>query len=229
MVTAKFGSKEFKVTGSMIYTPSDTSISESIDIEETERQGKKPSTSIKGIKLQTLSFTVSLDARFVTIVTELRWWKSTLLAKKSQDFTFGGYKIGRFYLSQYDVSEMNINKNGEIIKAKLSLSFTEDGNYAGSNTINFKGSVKTNSSASSVKASASSNTSKKIRVGSTVKPKSGTRWYTTAENAINKKGTSGKATVAEFKVTRVYTTSVKAVHVASKGWMRPEDVTVVKY
>lgn len=223
MNTAKFGSKQFQVKSNKIYTPRDTAISESIDIEETERDGKKPSTKVKGIKLQTLSFTVILDARFVNVVSELRWWKSKLLSKKSEDFYLGGYKIGRFYVSQYDVSEMNLNVDGEMTRAKLSLSFTEDGNYAGSNTINFG-----NSSSSSVKSSASSTTSKKFRMGSTVKPKSGTRWYSTADNAINKRGTSGKATVKEFKVTNTYKTD-KAVHLGSSGWMRPEDVTVIKY
>lgn len=227
MITAQFGSKKFEVSPNKIYTPDGISISESIDIEETERSGKKPSTSVKGIKLQSLSFEVKLDARFVSIPSELRWWKSTLLAKQSYDFTLGNYKIGRFYLTQYDVKDIIENRNGEYTKATLSLSFTEDGTYAGSNTINFKDIV-INTSASSVKASASATTIKKFRVGSTVRPKSGTRWYYSAEGAINKTGKSGKATLKDFKITRLYKTN-KAIHVGSSGWMRPEDVTVISY
>lgn len=229
MVTAQFGSKQFKVTGKMIYTPSDTSISESIDIEETERSGKKPSTKVKGIKLQSLSYTVMLDARFVTIATELRWWKNTLLSKASKDFYLGNYKIGRFYLNQYDVSDIVLNKNGEYVKAKLNLSFTEDGTYAGSNKVNFSQIAKSNGSVSSVKSSGSTTAKKKIRVGSIVKPKSGTRWYTTAENAIKKKGSSGKAKTQNYKVTHTYKSPIEAVHLGTSGWMRIEDVTVVTY
>lgn len=230
MVSAKFGSKEFKVTEKTIYTPSDTTIGESIDIEETERSEKKPSTAVKGIKLQTLSFSVLLDARFVTIDTELRWWKSTLLAKQSKDFYLGNYKIGRFYLVQYGLSEINMNKQGEYTKAKLTLSFTEDGTYAGSNNINFEKVVVPNSSADSVKDSVSSSTTAKdFRIGSVVKPKSGTRWYITAEGAIRKKGTSGKAWEQNFNVTITYKSPIEAIHLGSSGWMRPEDVTLIKY
>ena len=233
MVTAKFGDKQLKVTGTMIYTPSDTSISESIDIEETERSGKKPSTKIKGIKLQTLSFKIQLDARFVTVTTELRWWKSVLLAKASKDFSIGEYKIGRFYLSQYDVSDIQVNKKGEFTKATLSLSFTEDGNYAGTTTINFKD----NRYVSSVTASLSAKTSKKISVGSTVKPVSGTRIYSTAYNAVNKTGTSNKATVFNYKITHIYRVgSSYGVRISGtynkteySGWMRSEDLILVKY
>lgn len=224
MVTAQFGSKKFEVSPKKIYTPNGVSLSESIDIEKTERSGKKPSTSVKGIALQSLSFDLKLDARFVTVATELRSWKSILLGKKSYDFSLGKYKIGRFYLTQYDVKDTVQNREGEYTKATLSLSFTEDGTYAGSNTINFKENVSVNK----VKASAATSSTKKFRVGSTVKPKSGTRWYYTAEGAINKTGKSGKSTVKEFKITKLYKDN-KAVHLGSSGWMRPEDITVVKY
>jgi len=223
MVTAKFGSKQFKVTPKTIYTPSGFSTSESIDLEETERSGKKPSVKVKGVKLQTASFTVLLDARFVNVATEIQWWKSTLRAKSPKDLYYGNSKVGKFYLTQVDEAESNINKSGVYTKAKLSLSFTECPSGSGSS------SSKSNSSASSVKASASSKTKKSIKKGSVVKPKSGTRWYSTAENAIKKKGTSKKASVKNYNVTNTYKSPIEAVHLGSSGWMRVEDVTVVKY
>lgn len=225
MITATFGSKQFNVKKGSIHTPSGVSIGESIDIEETEVKGKKPNTSVKGIKLQTLSFDVMLDSRFVTIETELRFWKSTLLSKKSSIFTLGRLRIGYFYLSQYDIKDISINKNGRYTKAVISLTFTEDGTKANSNTINF---AESSSSVNSVVTSKDSKSSTKMRVGSTVKPKSGTRWYTTAVNAINKTGVSGLATVANYKITYTYNNN-SAIHLGQSGWMRPEDVTVVSY
>ena len=229
MVTGKFGSKQFKVTGNMIYTPDGFSTSESIDIEETERSGKKPSTKVKGIKLQTASFTVLLDARFVTVDTEIQWWRNTLRAKASKDLYYGNYKIGKFYLTQVDVAETTINKNGVYTKAKITLSFTEDaGSSSGSSS---------NSSASSVKSSASTSSSKKVRVGSYVHIKSGTYWYDMKDNA-KKKSTSGRQSTVGYVGTayKVIAVDGSVIHIvtarsnsSSGKWIRLEDVTVVTY
>lgn len=229
MVTAKFGSKQFKVTPKMIYTPSDFATSESIDIEETERSGKKPSVKVKGIKLQTASFAVLLDARFVNVASEIQWWKNTLRAKSPKDLYLGNYKIGKFYLTQYDISDIQINKSGVYTKAKLSLSFTE---Y----TVGGGDSSNANASASSVMASASN--SKKIEVGTLVKLKKGTYLYPDIWSA-QKKLTSGALSANEYldrtyKVTYVGSGSVKGVigiiDARSNGttWkmVRAEDVTL---
>ena len=230
MITAKFGSKQFKVTPKTIYTPSDFATSESIDIEETERSGKKPSTKVKGIKLQTANFTVLLDARFVNVATEIQWWKNTLRAKASKDLYYGKYKIGRFYLTQVDVAEMNINKNGVYTKAKLSLSFTEHPTTTSSSSSS-SSSGSSSSKVSSVKASATAKTTKKIARGSVVKPKSGTRMYSTYKDAIYKRGSSKKATVTNSTVKNIISEQGKviAVQLGNGNWMRAEDVTVVKY
>lgn len=234
MITAKFGSKEFKVAGDIIHTPSDVSISESVDIKETERSGKKPSTKVNGIKLQTASFKILLDARFVSIISELRWWKSTMFSKSAKDFSIGWYRLGRFYISQYDVSDIQINKKREWIKATLSITLTEDGNYAGKTTINFKD----NRYVSSVTTSLSAKVTKKIRVGSSVRPVEGTRIYSTAYNAVNKTGTSNKVTVFIYKITEIYRVSSGnyGIRIEGKyrgetfaGWMRSEDLTLINY
>lgn len=230
MITAKFGDKSFEVSSKKIYTPNGVSISEELDIEETEVSGKKPTVKVKAIKLQGLSFDLKLDSRFVDVDVELRWWKNTLLAKKSQLFYLGNYKIGKFFLTKYDLKDTRINKDGIFTSAVLTLSFSEDGKYANSNKINFESTKK----AATVKASASSSSSSattKVRKGSTIKPKSGVRWYVTAENAIKKSGKSGKAYQQNMTVTYTYSKSGKIVCVNPKGlgWLKVEDVTVVKY
>lgn len=240
MVTAKFGSKQFKVTSKMIYTPDGFSMSESIDIEETERSGKKPSTKVKGIKLQTASFSVILDARFVTIATEINWWRNTLRAKASKDLYYGNYKIGRFYLTQVDVAEVNINKSGVYTRAKLTLSFTED-TKSTSSTSSKSSSSKSNSSASSVKSSASSKKSSKFRAGSQVKVKTGSYGYPSASSAVNPRGAGTKITSSDtFKVTSVVNVSDSKTALKISGTSRANqrfsdlyvhsaNVTLVKY
>lgn len=224
MITAKFGSKEFKVSASQIYTPEGTSISESIEFEETEVSKKKPTQKIKAIKLQSMSFDIKLNARFVNVQTELRWWKNKMFAVQSEIFILGSTKIGKFYVTQYDVKDVQIDKNGTLLKATLSLTFTEDGKYANSNKISFESTKK----AASVKSSATTKTSsnKNIKVGTYVKPKSGTRWYYTAEGALKRTGKSGKAQNKKLKVTYVYKNG-QAINPQGLGWMRPEDVDVV--
>lgn len=224
MITAKYGSKQFKVEAKSIYTPDDISIGESIDLEETEVKGKKPKVSVKGVKLQSLSFKVKLDSRFVDVTAELRWWKNKLLAKTSEFFYLGSYKVGKFYLTQYDLSEFTLNKNGEYRTATISLSFTEDGTYANSKKIVFES---TNKKAASVKKSPAATTKKKtIKVGTYVKPKSGTRWYYTADGALKKTGKSGKAYNKKLKVTHIYQNG-KAINPQGLGWMIPADVDIV--
>lgn len=227
MQTAKFGDKKFEVSPSKILTPNGVSISEELDLEETEVSGKKPTVKVKGIKPQGLSFDLKLDSRFVNVDTELRWWKNTLLAKKSQLFYLGSYKIGKFLLAKYEVKNTTINKEGVFTSALISLSFTEDGKYANSNKINFESTKK----AAAVKASSSASASTKIRKGSTIKPKSNVRWYYSAEGAIKKSGKSGKAYNKNMKVTHTYSKSGKIVCVNPQGlgWLKVEDVTVVKY
>ena len=142
MITAQFGSKKFEVSSKKIYTPNGLSISEELNIEETEVSGKKPSVTIKGMKLQSLSFDVKLDSRFVDVETELRFWKDTLLAKKSQFFDLGNNRIGKFFLTKYDVKDITLHKSGVYTRASISLSFTEDGAYANSKKINFEANKK---------------------------------------------------------------------------------------
>lgn len=223
MVTAQFGTKKFEVKKDKIYTPKGTSISESIELEEEEVSKKKPTTKVKGIKLQTLSFEIQVDSRFVDVDNELRWWKNKLLAKSSEFFYLGKFKVGKFYLTQYDIKDFELNKNGDYRKATISLSFTEDGTYANKTKINFE---TTNKKATSVKKSTSSSKSKNIKVGTYVKPKKNTRWYYTAEGAIKKTGRSGKAQNKKLKVSYIYKNG-KAINPQGLGWMLPSDVDVV--
>lgn len=226
MIPAKFGSKKFEVSTKKIYTPNGTSLSEELNIEETEMSGKKPTVSIKSIKLKGLSFELKLDSRFVDVYSEISFWENTLKEKTSQFFVLGKYTIGKFFLTKYDIKNLTINKNGEYTGALISLSFTEDGKYANDP----KTTTTTTKKAATVKNSTKTATVK-VRKGSTIKPKSGVRWYYTADGAIKKSGKSGKAYQKNMKVTHTYSKSGKIVCVNPEGlgWLKVEDMTVVKY
>ena len=255
MITAKYGTKQFSVSKKKIYTPDGISIGESLEVEETEVSGKKPTTKVKGIKLQEVRFDVKLDNRFVDVITEIRWWKSALHSKKSKYLTIGSYRIGAFYLTDYNVTNIVMNKNGKYTKADLSLTFKEDGYFALNKTINFQN--------SGTKIGTISSIAIKYRVGSKVKIKSGTRRYNSAYSAIDKRGKSVKNTKTEidnvtYKIVAMdktkkalkveatitdedklkelkkvsnssFKTSVSSKKVTIKGWIRVEDMSVITY
>lgn len=249
MITAQFGTKKFSVSKKKIYTPDGISIGESLDIEETEVSGKKPLTKVKGIKLQEVSFDVKLDNRFVDVITEIRWWKSTLLSKSSKYLLIGGYRLGAFYLESYSLKDIVMNKNGKYVSATISLSFKENGTFAINKTLNFQG--------SKTKIGTIASIAIPYRVGSKVKIKSGTRRYGSATDALKKKGKSNAFKKEErddvtYKITAMDKTK-KALRVEGKitdkdkikklskglgftpkevivaGWIRVEDMTVVTY
>lgn len=227
MVTAKFGSKNFEVKSDKIYTPNGVSLSEELNLEEIEVSGKKPTVNIKGVKLQDLSFDVKLDCRFVDVWDEISFWKKTLLAKKPAIFKLGAQILGRYYLYKMDTKQIVIGKKGVYISAVISLSFKEDGAYTNKTTTTSSTTAK---KVTTVKASTTT-TAKKVRKGSTIKPKSGTRWYYTAEGALKKSGKSGKAYQSNLTCSYTYSKSGKIVCVNPQGlgWMKIEDVMVVKY
>lgn len=228
MITAKFGSKSFEVSPKKIYTPDGLSLSEELEMEETEVNGFKPKQKVKAMKLQQLSFDLKLDSRFVDVNSEIWDWKKILESKTSRNFSLGSNVIGIFFLIKYELKETRINRNGSYTGATLSLSFVEDGNFA--NWLKNPSGSDYNSKAADVKDSAETDTPK-VRKGSTIKPKSGVRWYSTADGALKKSGTSGKAYNKNMKVTHTYSKDGKIVCVNPEGlgWLKVEDVTIVKY
>ena len=230
MIPAVFGTKKFEVSNKKIYTPNGLSYSEELKFEETEVSGKKPTVSIKGVKLIPLTFEVKLDARFVDVGAEIDFWAKTLKSKKSQSFKLGQRTLGVFFLTKYEVKSTTIGKRGVYTGAVLSLTFTEDG-------------AKVNKASEKKTSTASSSTAKKVstvknsasakvlsvKKGSIIKPRSGVRWYLTAEGAIKKSGKSGKAYQKNMTVTYTYSKNGKIVCVNPQGlgWLKVEDVTVV--
>lgn len=244
MITAKFGSKNFEVTGSKIYTPNGISISDELNLEEKEVSGKKPTVTVKGEKAQSVSFDLKLDERFVDVNEEIKWWKDALKSQGSKKLVIGKDSLGLFFLQKYDLKNIVLKKNGNYSSALLSLSFIEDGgatNSARATEANLRAAenAKKYQEAEQVKKDAEATPTIKVRVGSTIHPKSGVRWYETAEGALKKTGKSGKAYDKDMKVTYKYNKSTKVkgaiqtkivcVNPQGLGWLKVEDVKVIKY
>lgn len=232
MVTGSFGTKKFEVSANKIYTPNGLSLSEEIELEETAVSGAKPTVKVKGVKLKTVSFELKLDGRFVNITTEISFWESTMKAKKPKELKLGIHKLGWYYITKYSITSYTIRKDGAYRSATISLSFTEDPkNGVTTTTSSTKTTTATTQKATTVKKSVAA-TSPTIGIGAIARPKSGKRWYYTAEGAYTKSSRvlNGKATVADFKVTHIYKKNSKIVciNLAGKGWMRVEEVTVIK-
>ena len=237
MVTASFGNKKFEVSLKKIYTPSGVAISESIEIEEKEVAGGKPTTTVKAIKLMELSFDLKLVNGLVNVYDEVNEWFALLKKKEARKFTLGKHSFGTYMLKNCSLKEINTNNVGEWTSATLSLSFTQWNAAVTKTTTTTKSTntakattVKTN--AKKTNAQKISETTPEITTKSTIKPKKNVRWYATAEQAYKCKGTSGPAIAVEYKVYNTYKKNGVVVCVSAginKGWLKIGDFTVVKY
>ena len=122
-----FGAKQFEVSNDKIYTPSDISISESLDYEEQARAGEKPLIYIKGLKNMSIKFDIKLDARFVEIEKEVSFWLLKMRSGVPETLTLGkkAWGTNKMLLTSVDKSKINIAGDGTYLSGELSLSFIE--------------------------------------------------------------------------------------------------------
>lgn len=135
-----FGAKQFEVSTDKIYTPSDISISESLDYEEQVRVGDKPLIYIKGLKNMSIKFDIKLDARFVEVEKEVSFWLLKMRSGIPETLTLGkkAWGTNKMLVTGVDTSNLNIAGDGTYLGGELSLRFIEyvgagvdeDGNVA---------------------------------------------------------------------------------------------------
>lgn len=132
MAIASFASKTFSVSSNRIYTFNSFTRSGSLNVEEQEVEGQKPSTYIKGSSLEEMSFTISLIGQeCINIGDELNSWMAIKDAKTPYVFILGNKLVGKnkFLLTNVSLSEAEINGEGEYIKANIQLQFKEFARY----------------------------------------------------------------------------------------------------
>lgn len=122
-----FGTKQFEVSTDKIYTPSDISISESLDYEEQARAGEKPLIYIKGLKNMSIKFDIKLDARFVEVEKEVSFWLLKMRSGVPETLTLGkkAWGTNKMLVTGVDTSNLNIAGDGTYLGGELSLSFIE--------------------------------------------------------------------------------------------------------
>ena len=128
MAIASFGKKVFQVSANKLYTLVGLEWSGSLDTESQDKLKDKPSTYIKGIGLNTMSFEVQLRSDFkVDVRAEIESWEAIRDKQAPDLFILGARPVGKnkWLLKSVNVSGLEIDNNGRILKAALKLEFEE--------------------------------------------------------------------------------------------------------
>lgn len=127
MPIASFSGKVFEVSSNKIYNFDGYTRAYSLDTEQQEQEGAKPSTYIKGESLETLSFNISFDARFIDIESEVKSWFEICKSKKPDFFILGGKPVSsnKFLLKSVSESDSIIDNKGKKLKQKLDIKLEE--------------------------------------------------------------------------------------------------------
>lgn len=128
MAIAIFGKKTFQVSGKRIYTFNDFTLGSQLNTESQDVAGKKPSTYIKGADLNSMAFSIPLDASLnVNVRAEYENWEAIKDAGIAYPFILGGRPISRnkWLLKNVDLSDVQIDLKGNMLKAILKVQFEE--------------------------------------------------------------------------------------------------------
>lgn len=124
---ASWGPKNFIVNPKSIYTFDKITRSSSYTTEDKENGSKKPKLKNKHPNLEEMSFSIALNARCLkyNILKEIDSWAS--LCGKSYYFIIGNTSYGnhKWELVGSNATEQILNIYGNIISAKIELSFKE--------------------------------------------------------------------------------------------------------
>lgn len=172
-----FASKVFKISSNYLYTFDEFGISGELKIDEQEVDGSKPSTYIKGSGLDKVSLNILLiKQNYINVRKEIEDWFKIRDAKIPNHLIIGNKNMStyKFLLTNVDVSDTKIGPDGEFIKAKVQLQFSEyvrAGKKEDNSTSSSSNTSKSNSSKSNA---GTSKTSKKTKKKSSSKKNSST-------------------------------------------------------
>jgi hypothetical protein len=128
MTIATFQNKSFQVSTNRVYTLNNLTWSGEIQSEEQEKINSKPSTYIKGIGLDSMSFEISLKAILgIDVRKEIEEWEAIKLNLQPSIFMLGTKPLGtnKWLLKSTNVSNAIANNNGVLLDALLKLEFSE--------------------------------------------------------------------------------------------------------
>ena len=128
MPIAIFANKIFQVSSSKLYTLDDFNTGTKLQTEDQDVAGKKPSTYIKNVALETLNFNIPLNAALNhNIIQEYEEWKAIHDSQKPSTFILGNRPLSqnKWLLISVDLSNTKINSDGIILTGVLKLQFKE--------------------------------------------------------------------------------------------------------
>jgi hypothetical protein len=128
MPIAVFGKKVFQVSNNKKYTFNGLTWGGDLQTELQEKVKSKPSTYIKGVALDLMSFSIPLRTEFgIDVRKEIESWESIKLEAQPNIFILGTKPLGqnKWLLKSTSVSDEIIDNNGNMINATLKLGFEE--------------------------------------------------------------------------------------------------------
>lgn len=123
-----FAGKLFEVSSNKIYTFFDDTNDLSLNVEDQEVDGDKPSTYIKGKNLEDVSFNIDLkQSKNIDVETEVKEWREIYELMSPCMLFLGNNPVSenKFLLRQMNVSNKLYSSSGWLIKATLKLTFKE--------------------------------------------------------------------------------------------------------
>lgn len=128
MVIATYANKVFQVSPDKIHTFDDFQYSSELQTEKQDADGAKPSTYLKGSDLDTMGFTIKLDASTgVNPRNEWGDWKRMLEDKTAYPFILGGVPVNgaNWLVTKVTPSNVKTDNTGRVLSLDLALQFEE--------------------------------------------------------------------------------------------------------
>lgn len=128
MAIAVFRNKSFQVSRNKINTFNDLTWSGDLNTETQEKLNGKPSTYIKGVNLDSMSFSIQLKRILgMNVRKEIDDWEDIKLNADPGIFMLGTKPLGdnKWLLKSTSVSNTIITNKGELMEAVLQLEFEE--------------------------------------------------------------------------------------------------------
>lgn len=128
MPIAVFQNKNFQVSSNGIYTINGLTWGGDIQLEAQDKLNSKPSTYIKGMNLNNMSFEIPLKSSLgVNVRNEIEEWESIRDKVSPSIFILGTKPLGpnKWLLKSTNASNTIIDNKGTITEATLKLEFEE--------------------------------------------------------------------------------------------------------
>ncbi|AWK52205.1 hypothetical protein DIC82_14890 [Clostridium beijerinckii] len=128
MSLGSFSNKFFEVSQNKIYTFDEFTRDISLNVEDQEVEGSKPSTYIKGINLEPVSINVKLrQSNTIDVETEINDWKIICEAGIPYMLFLGDKPVSsnQFLLTGVSLTDNNYVSPGKLVKSTMKLTFKE--------------------------------------------------------------------------------------------------------